>query len=353
MEDCNVTAEGFVLGLDLGDRKSHYALLDAKGKVVEEGAVGTTEKWMRSLFSNVPQSRVVMEVGGHSRWVSRLSEDQGHETVVANARRLRLIYESDQKTDAVDAEALARLGRVDAKLLHPIRHRGERVQRDLALLRSREALVKGRTGLINHVRGMVKAWGGRLKKCSAGSFHRQATEGIPEELQLALEPIIELVGQLSEQIRQYVKQIDDRARCYDEVEQLRQIDGVGLLTATAYVWTLEDPDRFDRSRQVGAYLGMVPRRDQSGEVDRRLGITKSGDEGLRRLLVQSAHYILGPFGKDCDLRRFGEKLMTAGGTKAKKRAVVAVARKLSVVMHRLWVSGDQYDPFYQSRKQES
>jgi transposase len=351
MKDCNVSGEGFVLGLDLGDRKSHYALLDGEGRVVEEGAIGTTEKWMRSLFSNVPESRVVMEVGTHSRWVSSLSASSGHETVVANARRLRLIYESDQKTDRVDAEALARLGRVDVKLLHPIRHRGRQVQADLVLLRSREALVKARTGLINHVRGMVKAWGSRIVKCSAGSFHRRAEEGIPEELQVVLEPVIELVEQLSEQIRGYQQQIELRAGSYPEIEQLRQVDGVGLLTAAAYVWTLEDPNRFERSRQVGAYLGMVPRRDQSGEVDRRLGITKSGDEGLRRLLVQSAHYILGPFGKDCDLRRFGEKLLQGGGRGAKKRAVVAVARKLSVILHRLWVSGDVYDPFYQSRSQ--
>jgi transposase len=352
MKHCSVQAEGFVLGLDLGDRKSHYALLNPGGEVVEEGSVPTTEQWMGSLFDNVPVGRVVMEVGTHSRWVSRLAEERGQETIVANARRLRLIYEADQKTDRVDAESLGRLGRLDAKLLSPIHHRGRQAQADLGLLRSREALVKARTQLINHARGLVKAWGGRLPKCSAASFHRRVAEAIPAELKAALGPIVGVIEQLSREIRGYEQKIAQRAEAYPEIAQLQQIDGVGPLTSAAYVWTLEDANRFDHSRQVGAYLGLVPRRDQSGAVDRRLGITKAGDEALRRLLVQSAHYILGPFGQDCDLRRFGEHLLGAGESPAKRRAVVAVARKLSVLMHHLWVTGQDYDPLYQAHRQE-
>jgi transposase len=350
MKDCNAKADGFVLGLDLGDKKSHYALLDERGKVVEEGAVRTNREWIRSLFTNIPRSRVVMEVGTHSRWVSRISEEQGHETFVANARRLRWIFENDQKTDRLDAESLGRVGRLDANLLYPIQHRSEVAQADLAILRSREALVKARTQLINHVRGQVKAWGERLPKCAAKSFHRRVVGEIPEPLRPALETIIEMIAQLTAEIAGYETEIEDRAKEYPEIEQLRAIKGVGLLSSSAYVWTLEDPGRFRRSRQVGAYLGLVPKRDQSGQRDPRLGITKAGDEVLRRLLVQSAHYILGPFGEDCDLKRFGERLIQGETDKGKKRAVVAVARKLSVLMHHLWETGEAYDPFYQENR---
>lgn len=350
MKDCNAKAEGFVLGLDLGDRKSHYALLNEEGEVVEEGSVGTNQKWIRSLFVNVPKSRVVMEVGTHSRWVSRISQQQGHETFVANARRLRWIFENDQKTDRMDAQSLARVGRFDANLLYPIQHRSQQAQADLAILRSREALVKARTQLINHVRGQVKAWGERLPKCAAASFHRRVREELPPALQLALTGVVEIIEQLTAQIKSYERQIEERSKEYPEIEQLQAINGVGPLVSAAFVWTLEDPGRFRRSRQVGAYLGLVPRRDQSGEIDRRLGITKAGDEGLRRLLTQSAHYILGPFGQDCDLRQFGERLLEGGGEKSKKRAVVAVARKLSVLMHHLWRTGEEYDPFYQENR---
>ena len=350
MKDCNAKSEGFVLGLDLGDRKSHYALLDEQGKVVEQGAVRTNRQWIRSLFSNIPNSRVVMEVGTHSRWVSQMSEQQGHETFVANARRLRWIFENDQKTDRMDAEWLGRVGRFDANLLHPIQHRSQQAQADLAILRSREALVKARTQLINHVRGQVKAWGKRLPKCAAKSFHRWVLGEIPDQLRPALETTVEMIGQLTSEIAGYESQIAQRAEEYPEIEQLRAIKGVGLLSSSAFVWTLEDPGRFSRSRQVGAYLGLIPKRDQSGQRDPRLGITKAGDEALRRLLVQSAHYILGPFGEDCDLRRFGERLMEGEAEKGKKRAVVAVARKLSVLMHHLWKTGEAYDPFYQENR---
>jgi transposase len=279
-----------------------------------------------------------------------MSQQEGHETFVANSRRLRWIFENDQKTDRMDAEWLGRVGRFDANLLHPIRHRSEQAQADLAIVRSREAVVKARTQLVNHVRGQVKAWGGRLPRCAAKSFHRRVRGQLPEALKPALEKLLDLIEQLTAEIRHYEEQIRERSREYPEIERLQAIAGVGPLTSAAFVWTLEDAENFRRSRQVGAYLGMVPKRGQSGERDPRLGITKAGDEALRRLLVQSAHYILGPFGEDCDLRRFGERLMVGEADKGKKRAVVAVARKLSVLMHHLWKTAEAYDPFYQENR---
>jgi transposase len=274
-----------------------------------------------------------------------LEEECGHEVLVANPRKLRLIYANKRKTDEIDAENLARLARVDPKLLYPLKHRGEDCQAHLAIIRSRQALVDARTQLVNHARGSVKSFGARLPKCPARSFHKKAAEHIPEALWPALGPILETIGSLTERIRDYERQLEMISKeHYPETDLLCQVEGVGVLTALTFVLTLEDPYRFAKSRAVGAYLGLVPARDQSGDRDPQKHISKEGDERLRKLLVGSAHYILGPFGSDSDLRRHGEKIASRGAKNAKKRAVVAVARKLSVLLHSLWLSAEVYEP---------
>jgi transposase len=271
--------------------------------------------------------------------------------LVANARKLRLIYSNKRKTDEIDAENLARLARVDPKLLYPLKHRGEDSQAHMALIRSRQALVGCRTQLVNHVRGAVKSFGGRLPKGPAVSFHNKAAEHIPEALWPALGPILETIASLTERIRDYERQLETLSKeRYPETDLLRQVEGVGTLTALTFVLTLEDPYRFEKSRSVGAYLGLVPARDQSGDRAPQRRISKEGDEMLRRLLVSSAHYILGPFGSDSDLRRHGEKIASRGGKNAKKRAVVAVARKLAVLLHSLWISAEVYEPLRNTRR---
>jgi transposase len=334
------------IGLDLGDRWTHLCVVDREGRIVEESRVATAPEALRQRLAGYPPSRVVLEVGTHSPWVSRVVEELGHEGVVANPRKLRLIYANDSKSDRVDAEALARVGRLDPELLHPIRHRGAERQADRVLLRSREALVRTRTALVNHVRGAVKAMGQRLPACTTVAFARRALPAVPTELRDALEPVLGLIQELTVRIRAYDRAIRQRGEAhYPETQLLRQVTGVGPLTALAFVLCIEDPRRFPRSRTVGAYLGLRPRQSQSGERNPQLRITKAGDEGLRRYLIGSAHYILGPFGPDCDLRRFGLRLAErGGGPAAKKRAIVAVARKLAVLLHRLWVTGEGYEP---------
>jgi transposase len=314
--------------------------------VVEEGRLHTTpEAFKRRFASEEAPMRIAIEAGTHSPWASRVLEECGHEVLVANSRKLRLIYSNKRKTDEIDAENLARLARLDPKLLYPLKHRGEDSQAHMALIRSRQALVGCRTQLVNHVRGAVKSFGGRLPKCPARSFHKRASEHIPEALRPALGPILEQIGSLTERIRDNERQLEAISNeCYPETNQLRQVEGIGALTALTFVLTLEDPSRFERSRCVGAYLGLVPARDQSGDRDPQKRISKEGDEMLRRLLVGSAHYILGPFGSDSDLRRHGEKIASGGAKNAKKRAVVAVARKLAVLLHSLWMSGELYEP---------
>jgi transposase len=333
-------------GLDIGDKYSYLCLLDTEsGEVIEEGRVRTTPEAFERRFASEQPLRVAIEAGTHSPWASRLLEGCGHEVLVANARKLRLIYSNKRKTDEVDAENLARLARVDPKLLYPLRHRGEESQAHIALIRSRDALVSSRTQLVNHVRGAVKSFGARLPKCPARSFHKRAQEHIPEALLAALAPVLEQIGSLTERIRDYDRRLEAIAKeHYPETEFLRQVEGIGPLTALTFVLTVEDPYRFERSRSVGAYLGLVPARDRSGERDPQKHISKEGDEMLRRLLVSGAHYILGPFGSDSDLRRHGGKIASRGGKNAKKRAVVATARKLAVLLHSLWISGEVYEP---------
>jgi transposase len=333
-------------GLDLGDKYSYLCLIDQEGgEVIEEGRLRTSPEAFRRRFASERPLRIAIEAGTHSPWASRVLEECGHEVLVANARKLRLIYANKRKTDEIDAENLARLARLDPKLLYPLKHRGEDSQAHMALIRSREALVSTRTQLVNHVRGAVKSFGARLPKCPASSFHKKAAEHIPEALWLALGPILQTIGSLTQRIRDYDRKLETISKeHYPETELLRQVEGIGTLTALTFVLTLEDPYRFEKSRSVGAYLGLVPAQDQSGDRDPQKRISKEGDEMLRRLLVSSAHYILGPFGSDSDLRRHGEKIASRGGKNSKKRAVVAVARKLAVLLHSLWISAEVYEP---------
>jgi transposase len=354
MDDGSKWRPKITAGLDLGDKYSYLCLIDTdSGEAIEEGRLRTTPETFKRRFASERPMRIAIEAGTHSPWVSRVLEECGHEVLVANARKLRLIYANKRKTDEIDAENLARLARVDPKLLYPLRHRGEEVQAHMAIIRSREALVGIRTQLVNHVRGTVKSFGARLPKCPARSFHKRAQEHVPEALSPALGPILEQIGSLTERIRDYDRELETISKeRYPETELLRQVEGVGPLTALAFVLTLEDPYRFERSRSVGAYLGLVPARDHSGERDPQKRISKEGDEMLRKLLVGSAHYILGPFGSDSDLRRHGQKIAARGGKNAKKRAAVAVARKLSVLLHRLWVTGELYDPLYDAHRRQ-
>ena len=340
-------------GVDLGDKKSNYCFLDVTGKIFVEGSLTTTQKEFSAYFEALPKMTIALEVGTHSAWISELLESYGHQVVVANPRKMESIHKNRRKNDKADARTLARLVRADPELLHAIRHRGAEARHDLVMLRARDALVSARTKLINATRGLVKSAGRRLPKCSAESFHKQASGSIPEVLQGALVPLLSQIELLTAQIREYDVKVRRMAEeKYPETTVLKQVKGIGDLTSVAYLLTLEKPERFEKSRDVGCYLGLIPRQDDSGESSPQLRITKTGDKMLRRLMVGSAHYILGPFGEDCDLRRFGKKLAARGGKNAKKRAVVAVARKLAVLLHRLWVTGEEYEPLRQARLQE-
>ncbi len=347
--EVSVTASisGSVIGLDLGDKWSRYCVLDSAGVIVDENRVRSNQEALEEKFRSLPSIRIVIETGTHSPWVSRLLEGVGHSVVVANARKLRMIYESDRKNDRLDARMLARLGRADVELLAPVQHRRARTQADLAVIRGRDALVAARTQLINSCRGMVKAMGGRLPKSTTAAFAGKMKDAIPQELQAALRPLLASVRALSEQIKSCDRKIHAlAAKQYPETRLLQQVQGVGPLVSLAYVLTLEDPHRFPNSRAVGSYLGLRPRQSESGNSAPQLRITKAGSGHLRRLLVQSAHYTLSSLARDSRLRRWGLELASRGGKNGRKRAIIAVARKLAVLLHKLWVTGQVYEPLH-------
>lgn len=334
-----------VMGMDLGDRWAQVCTIDTSSGEILEDRVRMTPRAIRRHFEGVCARLIALEVGTHSRWVSQTLEDLGHRTVVANARRLHLISKSDTKNDRADAELLARVAAVDPQLLCPIHHRSDAAQADLALLRTRDKLVHQRTALVLQVRGVAKSFGLRLRRASAERFAQRAREALSEELQPSLTPLLDTIESLTGAIRSLDKQVEQICRDrYPQAQRLRQIPGVGPLTALAFVLVLEDPTRFAHSRAVGSYLGLRPRQHESGANRKQLRITKAGDPYLRCLLVQCAHYILGPFGPETDLRRWGLSLADRGGTYTKGRAVVAVARKLATVMHSMWVHETDYEP---------
>jgi transposase len=346
------------VGLDLGDRSSRYCILNEAGGKASEDQLLTTKAGLDSLFAKMAVCRIALEVGTHSPWVSRHLAAMGHEVIVANPRKVRLITQSVKKNDRMDAEQLARLARVDPQLLGPIRHRGAEAQGDLAVIRARGELVDCRTALINTARGLAKPMGERLKSCDADYVKESLAEGLSEATQKAIRPLLKSVEEISRQIGAYDKKIQEMEKRYPETKVLKQVHGVGTLIALTFMLTLEDAERFAHSRDVGPYLGLTRKLRDSGESQPELGISKAGDVLLRRLLVQAAHCILRDGAPDSDLKLWGMTKVQAGAGKKgskrrKKRATVAVARKLAVLLHRLWVTGEVYDPQYNRKAVEA
>jgi transposase len=344
-------SQKLTVGLDLGDRSSRYCILNEAGEKASEDQLPTTMAGLDSLFAKMAPSRIALEVGTHSPWVSRQLAAMGHEVIVANPRKVRLITQSVKKNDRMDAEQLARLARVDPQLLAPIRHRGPEAQGDLAVIRARAELVDCRTALINTARGLAKPRGERLKSCDADDVKESLADGLREATQNAIRPLLKSVEAITQQIGAYDKKIQEIEKRYPEAKVLKQVNGVGTLIALTFILTLEDAERFAHSRDVGPYLGLTRKLRDSGESQPELGISKAGDMLLRRLLVQAAHCILRDGAPDSDLRVWGLTKVQAGAGKKgskrrKKKAAVAVARKLAVLLHRLWATGEVYDPQY-------
>jgi transposase len=336
-----------VAGLDIGDKHSHIWLLDLDGQVVESRKIRTTAPALEKYFSAWAAMRVVFEAGTHANWIYRLLVRLGHEALMTDSRRLALITASVSKDDRADAEWLAELGLRMPEMLNCVQPCSVEIQHDRVVLKARDTLIATRTKLINSMRGTLKSLGHRLPCCDGDAFARKAGPHIPAELNETLRPLLLVIQHVSDEIRRYDKRIDQLCEKYPATLRLRSIRGVGPITALAYVLHLNnDPRLLRTSRDAGPRLGLRPKRRDSGARSPELSITKSGDRMLRRLLVQCAQYILGRHGQDSALRRWGLGLAARGGKSAKRKAIVATARKLAVLLHVLWKSDTDFDPFY-------
>ncbi len=336
------------IGLDLGDRRHRFCALGFAGEVVEEGSVVNERAQLSALVDRYPGALIVMEAGCHSPWVSRYLEQLGCEVIVSNPRKVRAIYQHERKSDRRDALMLARIARMEPALLYPINHGSEEAQQDLLRIKLRDTLVRARVGVINSVRSTIKSLGYAVPNSSSERFHKIINTALPPTLSQVIAPSVQALEQLSLRIKVLDREISALARSkYPATAWLEQIPGVGPITALYFILKIEDPKRFAKVRDVGAFIGLCPRRDQSGESDPQLRISKRGDAYLRRLLVSAAQYILGPFAPPSALRQYGLTLAAEGTSRAKKRAVVAVARKLSVLLLTLWKNQRSYLPFPQ------
>ena len=323
-------------------------MLDEAGEVIAGAEAGhDSESDERSVRGDAAQPDSVGD--GDAFAVGEPGVERvGHEVIVAHARNVRLIGESRRKDDRFDARTLARLARIDPQLLsrcsiaarRPSASDGDPSARWTGAGADVVDQHGARTDEV--VRGAVA----RLQPAQSECREAQATESGTAS---GAGTVAAAIESLSERIYEYNQQIEDRQESYPQVGAAEQMKGVGTLIALTYMLTLEDPQRFRKSRDVGCYVGLQPGRRNSGQSEPQLHISKEGDPYLRTLLVQGAHHILGPFGADSDLRRWGLKLAERGGKNGKKRAVIATARKLAVLLHRLWVSGEAYEPLRNSR----
>ncbi len=347
MSQIETAAPMRTIGIDLGDRESVYCVLDAAGKITEEDSVQNDHASFQERFGASLHARIVIEASCQSQWICRCLEGLGHEVIVANPRQVQLISKSMRKNDRNDAQLLARLGRMDPELLRPVTTRSERSAVVRAMLNARSQLVVTRTKLVNLIRSECKVTGNRIPTCSAESFHRQARPHLPASLRAALEPLLDLLAELQLRVRAYDKEVDRvSADEYPETKILKQVTGIGPLIALTYVATVDDPHRFPKSRTLGCFFGLVPRSFQSGDRDPQLRISKAGDPTIRKLLVGAAAYILRKSSPASDLKRYGLRIARGGSKRDRARARVAVARKLAVLLHRLWLTGEVYDPHY-------
>lgn len=340
------TTSGFTIGLDLGDRRHHYCVLGDHADPLEEDSIANTRESLSMLAKGFPGSTAAMEAGTHSPWVSRHLESCGMRVIVANPRKLRAVYENQRKCDRQDAQTLARLARSDEKLLHPVHHGSEEAQKDMLMIKLRDSMVRARTSLFNAIRTTLKSLGYKVSKPSAESLPARIAGEVPPEIREMIAATLGAMSELTARIKTLDREILQMGKeKYPQTMFLQQVGGVGPITSLYYVLKIEDPRRFEKVRDVGAFLGLCPRRDQSGDTDKQLRISKSGDRYLRRLLVSAAQYTLGPFGPESALRDYGLKLAASGGPRAKKRAIVAVARKLSVLLLSLWRNQEVYEPY--------
>jgi len=330
------------IGIDLHLKQSFICILNEKGEKVEELILPSKKKLLETYFSDIETSTICIEAGSHSPWVDRLLTELGHIVYVGQPRKIRLIAESTLKNDRLDAEVLARLVRADPKLISPIQHRSEETQILRSTLRVRSVILQSRSRAINCVRGLLRTFGISFPVGYPEAFPRRVREKeLPDSLKEMVAPLLETIEYLSQKVAILDKKIENTVVTDPITKSFQEIPGIGPIIAFAFVTCIDNPDRFGKSRSVGAFLGLRPRLRESGGKTQLGRISKEGDVGLRSLLVQGAQAMLRS-NKSCALKSWAENLIPRIG---KRKATVALARKLAVVMHRMWVTNQPYCAF--------
>jgi transposase len=332
------------IGIDLGDKSHHFSIVNAKGTIETRGTLPNQREVIAGFCAKWKGARTIIECGAQSPWISHFLSEQGMEVVVANPRRVKLISAGNTKSDRKDADLLARLGRADIQLLSPITHRSMNSQEDLCYVRVRDSLVQERVAMSNSIRGHLKALGYTPPSACTETIANHCRAQLKGTALRLVSPLCKVLDTLNAQIKVLDKKINAMLTQYPEAGRLAEVYGIGPITAVSFVLTIDDPHRFGRNRDLGPFLGMVPKKDQSGAVDKKLGITKAGDKLLRRLLVGSAQCILKEGAPESDLKDLGQRMIANGRESKKKQAVIAVARRLGILLLSLWKSGQPYDP---------
>jgi len=356
MKTTNNSSTKLFIGMDVSEKSIEICALSSKSDMSKNIKIANTPKSVNKFIDGYTGDKsflvFAIETGTHSPWLEELISMKGCKVYVCNARKLRMIWQSDQKSDTRDATMLANMLKFNPKLLYPIKHQKKETRIDLSVIKCRDALVRSRTSMMNCIRGQLRSFGVDTSSLKPYNFSSLAAKIIPNELRCTMDGILAQIKLLELEIRNYDKKIEELCKKYPVTEKFRNIKGVGPLVSLVFALIISNPERFKRGRHLSSYLGLVPRRYQSGATDRQLSITKAGNCLLRRLLVQSANYIMGPFGQECDLREFGMKIRARGNNIAKKKAKVAVARKLAILMLKLWLSEEEYIPQYKKFKKE-
>lgn len=329
------------IGADVSDRTTKICVMTkAEGgerRIVVETTCATTKAGFEEALSKFDRSwPVVFETGTHCRWMDRLFKEMGFKTIVGNPGKIPSITKSNTKNDRNDARELARLAIADPAMLHPVFLRDEVYQQMLRFHHSRNMLISQRTQTINQIRGFAKSMGHRIECSSTEKFHELSKADWPRELEECAWPLMGVLKTVNLKIKAYdrlIERLAERPEFKPMVERVRVVYGVGVIGSTVFVAAIGGrPDRFDHTRDIGAYLGMIPKQDQSGDDDKQLHITHAGADIVRATLVECAGVVMMSNAKDTDLKLKGLRIAMHGGGIAKKKAKVAVARALAVTM---------------------
>lgn len=328
------------VAIDVHDQYSQICVMNQDREVLVEAKVRTTRAALTEFFCNRARSRVIFETGPHALWIGELMTELGHEPVSCHPRRVRLIAESRNKNDRVDAEFLVRLSWSDLELIKPIQQRSRQTLEQRSVIRTRAALVETRKQLRTMLRGMVKPFGVRLPSSKVRALAAAAEAPLPAQVALSVDAILQTVGTIGEQIRRLDEQIEQTIAVHPVATRLQTIPGVGPLVSAAFIYAIEDPARF-AARDVGPYLGLTPpNRSSAGKKLRPKERARPGDPYVRALLVQAAWTLLNSR-SESELAQWGRRLLERIGP---KKTAIAVARKLATVMHHLWLHSEDFCP---------